>query len=1033
MKTNGSLSYTFTLSNLLKVAFLLVILQSFPICGIGGDRNLEKLIQSMQSEWDAVYAEALKKEKGEESLLSNAEMRYVLGNAAFNKYDFKTAKLEYSLGVLAAEQELDSSLISFLNYRLAVVNHQEGRFHKADSLFQLAYEVAAKADKRLAQVFALNGWGLNSSEIGNAREALDHFNKGIPIADSLGRKDLKWKLLYGKMEGFAHLGMYSAGYESGLSSLELAEELKDTMLIAKSNLGIAIILNSSKQHERSLLFYKAAYDAFYERGDDYWCGVVSINLCNTYTDVNKLELALEAGKRAERIFDTISLLPQVITANSNLGYVYSRMAKYDSALYYYSKNDELAGDRNISSMLVSYLGTSECYNKINRYEKSVFYAEKGLKMFNDKEEESIKLGYYAVLADSYEKLGNLSKAYEYQKLRYNSLKEGRDVQETKKITELEARFKYEREKADLESKQLLEKAKSEKELANREDLIKLGTLIILLISILLFLIYRLYSNKQKDNRLLQASNEEVKKQAAQLKEMDSIKSRFFTNISHEFRTPLTLIRGPIDQMSKENRSEEEASLLKTAKKNTDRLLVLVNQILELSELQVKGKKLKLQEVDLESYLKRIVGSFESLAKMRNIHLSLNLPDAGKQVYLEAEAIEKVLVNLLSNAFKFTGDNKSIHVSGVVENGLFILKVSDTGVGIEKSKLQHIFEMFYYTDSDRSVSSGIGLALINELVRNHKGTIEVESAVKEGTTFTVEVPVSLNFYDSNNVLYEVVPVHENKKIEPGLDVGDENETTTTELKTDKYSVLLIEDNEDIRTYVKSILISDYNILEASNGKDGVEKALEFIPDLILSDVMMPVMDGFEAAKILKTDEKTSHIPLILLTAKGDKQSKLDGLSIQIDDYLLKPFDHDELLIRIRNLIENRKVMQEKFGDGIRNNPEKINLPSLDQQFVDKVRKVIEERMDDPDLSVDELAKEVGVSRSQLHRKMVALSGRSTSVFIRNIRLRKAHLLLENNVASITEICYLVGFSSPSYFNKCFKEMYGVTPKQVRLNS
>ena len=991
---------------------------------------MEWLYNIIDNEWDSAYAMAQQTLNGEPTELKEYEAYFVDATNHIRRHDFEAAFFAYNKSYDLAVKDNDSIILSYINYRLAVAYYQFGKPLVSDSLFSAAYEIAASTDEKLAQIYALNGSGLTASELGEFNRSLSYFEKGIPIAREINDKVNEWALEYGKMECFSKMELISMGYETGLRTLEIAKEQNDTTLIAKSSMAIAIILTKNKEYDEAITYFQFAYDAFKRKKNLYWCGIVAVNMAKVYTDLKNFDAALVSCREAQSVFDSLPILPQMMSVNNNMGAIYLRTGKIDSALYNYRKNVELADGNKVGSIVTTYNGLAKCYLEIKQYNKVIENSLLGLEAMPDGEAASEKLQLYEMLALSYDKLGNTRKAFEYSELKFLALKESRDLQEAKKITELETKYHYEKEKAILESEKILQKQESDRQLSARELQINIGLFVIVLILIILFLIFRMYQIKKKDNSLLQSSNNEIKYQAEQLKAMDSIKSRFFTNISHEFRTPLTLIKGPVDQLEKEDLNPKNKKLLTTIKRNANRLLILINQILELSELQSENKALKLGKVNLNSFTKRVVGAFESLAESRNMELTCECDSESSIVVIDEEAIEKILINLISNAFKFTVDKGRIAVHSEIRNGWLILVVKDTGIGIEEKELENIFEMFYHTESDQSASSGIGLALINELIKNHQGKIDVQSQKNEGTEFTIEIPATEEFYRQSNVVYEW---QDEQVIKTNDDWIDEMVTTTEGVnsteESDKSTILLVEDNKEIREYMSAILENKYSVLKAENGKVGVEMASQMIPDLIVSDIMMPEMDGFEAARLIKADEKTSHIPMILLTAKGDKDSKMEGLSLEIDDYLVKPFDQDELLQRINNLISNRKLLQNKFSNGMLKSPEALNIPSIDQQFVDRVRKIIEERLDDHELSVDELAREVGVSRSQLHRKIVALSGKSTSVFIRNIRLKKAYHLIEAKTGTVSEISDQVGFSSPSYFNKCFKELFGVTPKHV----
>ena len=430
-------------------------------------------------------------------------------------------------------------------------------------------------------------------------------------------------------------------------------------------------------------------------------------------------------------------------------------------------------------------------------------------------------------------------------------------------------------------------------------------------------------------------------------------------------------------------------------------------------------------------------SFESLAIMNTVRLSLNVPVENLMIYFDREKMEVILKNLLSNAFKFTPNGNEISVS-VAATGLshIDIKVRDTGIGISEEELPKIFNRFYQVDSAHTREhggTGIGLALVKELVELHHGNITVDSKIGVYTEFIITLPLGKEHLAANEIVepaeqpcVENIIVDKNEFIHSVKD-NINNET----LLTNKNIILIVEDNTDVREFIKDSLGNEYHFEEAENGEEGIKKAEELIPDLIISDVMMPKMDGNDMTRKLKSDHKTSHIPIILLTAKSGQENRIEGLETGADDYLTKPFDAKELHTRINNLINLRKKLQEIYStDKIAALPKsKHKLKGIDAQFMERIFKVIEEHISEEEFSIEEFGNEVGMSRSQMFRKIKALTGKSCSVYLRSIRLAKAKIMLQNNQANVSEIAYSVGFGSPSYFAHCFKEEFGFAPSEL----
>jgi signal transduction histidine kinase/ligand-binding sensor domain-containing protein/DNA-binding response OmpR family regulator len=538
-------------------------------------------------------------------------------------------------------------------------------------------------------------------------------------------------------------------------------------------------------------------------------------------------------------------------------------------------------------------------------------------------------------------------------------------------------------------------------------------------------------------------------ESQKLQEVDQMKTRFFTNISHEFRTPLTLILGPVEEMLDTTpMTSANQPKLKLVHRNARRLLELINQLLDLARLDAGRLRLQAQAGNLVTTVRTAVAAFETLANQRQIELQFSSSADAIEAYFDRDKLETVLYNLLSNAFKFTPEGGFISVSVSTptnEPGIprktkhaqyATILVEDSGQGIAAHQLAHIFDRFYQADHSTFVEqegSGIGLALTRELVHLHEGEIYVNSQPGEGTSFAVFLPMGHAHLKADQLRTDESVVPSYPALKPELSPttnGIQAETVyaTTTTQPDLPLVLLVEDNADMRTYLQSSLGGGYRVVTAPNGAEGVHQATQLIPDLVVSDVMMPQMDGFQLCQHLKTDERTSHIPVILLTAQAGRESKLSGLETGADDYLVKPFDAEELRVRVRNLILQRQKLRERFAGEIKLPPTEVAPPSADDLFLKKVMEVVEINMSNPDFNVDKLSREIGMSQSQLYRKITALTGINSSEFIRRLRLQRAAALLAAGRGNVTEVSYEVGFNNLSYFAKCFKELYGQSPSE-----
>ncbi len=535
-------------------------------------------------------------------------------------------------------------------------------------------------------------------------------------------------------------------------------------------------------------------------------------------------------------------------------------------------------------------------------------------------------------------------------------------------------------------------------------------------------------------------------EAGKLKELDSLKSKFFTNISHEFRTPLTLIKGPLQDIIEETSDPDKKQVFTAMHKNAERLLELINQLLGLSKLESGEYRLKASIGDIASFVRSCVMSFASRAEQKQVSLqfmessSMKDPIWQNNFYFDPDLMETILVNLLSNALKFTPAHGrvTVHLCPVLKKGIGTaveIVIQDTGIGIAADKLPLIYNRFYQVDdnSDREhEGTGIGLAHVKELVDVHKGQISTKSKPGRGTVFRLRFPLGHQHFSSEQLRSENEV--EQAIIMPEYDVKTEriNHQQLSEQESGrkvKPVVLIVEDHADVRAYLSRILKKSYAILEASHGRQGLEIAAAIIPDLIISDVMMPGLDGYEFCKRIKTGDTTSHIPLILLTARAEENDLLYGLENGADDYLTKPFNSRELKMRIANLIQSRRKLREQFEKNMLVKPSDISVTSRDRAFVEKLLKLVEKNMDNEHFSVEGFAQEAGMSPSQLNRKLKALLNQSSIQFIRSLRMHRAKELLEKDAGNVAEIAYMVGFSDPGYFSNTFRKFFGKRPSEV----
>jgi len=553
------------------------------------------------------------------------------------------------------------------------------------------------------------------------------------------------------------------------------------------------------------------------------------------------------------------------------------------------------------------------------------------------------------------------------------------------------------------------------------------------------------------NAQLQQKTLQLEEQSEKLKELDKAKSRFFANISHEFRTPLTLIMGPLDQVRADSKDPEVHKRVGLAYRGAQRLLGLINQLLDLSKFESGKMKLRAVRTDLVLFLKGILEPFEAAARRHGLELDVSTAEESVLLYFDPEKLEKVVGNLLSNAFKFTPRGGRISVSvgrspGGDEEGYVNISVKDTGRGIPEEHLEHIFDRFYQADTTEEhhhKGSGIGLALVKELVDLHHGELTVQSCVGEnsGSEFIITLPLGRAHLSPGEVAEnrDLPPVPPGQTEIPSLfpveteDAADTPGETETgepgeEERPARHIILVVEDNADLRHYIRSSLEPGYDVIEAKDGGEGIEKAKAVIPDLIISDIMMPGVDGYELCRSVKSDVSTCHIPVILLTARASEESIVEGLETGADDYVTKPFNTRVLRARISNLIELRRQLQLSLNREMVLQPARMTVSAMDREFLNDLQAVLEKNLSDPDFNVEELSRRLYMSRTTVYRKIQALSGETPTDFIRYFRLKRAAQLLKSNFGSVTEVAFEVGFNSRAYFTKCFKEKFNQLPSE-----
>ena len=878
--------------------------------------------------------------------------------------------------------------------------------------------------------------------------ALNYVNKAQQLAKKLGLESGLAESIYRKGNVLRNINLYDQAMEHYLSALSIYEKLRNTreIIAVKTEMGRLAQLRSN--NEVALEFYLEALSLTSQIGDKNGVARIHNYIGGIYKNQKQYRSALNHYGLALAQVEEINFKPGISACLSNLGSVHLLLEEYEQAISYNERafeikketGDKLGASRVLSNLANVYskkrqhdkaeklyrqahLLAKEVNNRHevaktefgladnafhrNDYEQCIARANRIISELPYLNDDKLALETHNLLAKAYGAKGEFEKALENAVL-YNRLSDSMYNGKILTVTnELEAKYENEqkRKKIALLAKDIdLQSLKLSKRENERNGII-LFSLVLLVLAVLLYNQFRI---KQKANK--------------KLRELDRLKSNFFANISHEFRTPLTLIKGPIEQLEQNHDETLSIENVKMIRRNTNRVLKMVNQLLDLSKMDEGNLKLEPTEGNVYKCLRAVAASFNSHAAQRNIDYKVQIPQTILWASFDRDKLENIVYNLLGNAFKFSEDGATIVFEvNFGQRGLFI-QVSDSGKGIPQESLSFIFDRFYQVDGSNireKEGTGIGLSLSKDLVELMDGTITVASEVGKGTFFTVLLQLQEIKTGADEALQTV-------KIEKATVLKTPYLLSKADIR-EVPRVLLVEDNSDMRHFIHELLIKSYKVEEAIHGVAGLKMAIDNPPDLIITDLMMPKMDGITLCKKLKEDVQTSHVPIIMLTAKAGMENKLEGLETGADDYLTKPFDGEELLVRAKNLIVQRQRLRDLFTNKeVQVDPKKVTVNSVDQIFLEKVLELLEANFSESDFGVPQMQKSLAMSKTQLHRKLKALTSEAPGELLRNFRLKRAAQLLSQKADSVTQIAYKVGFNNLSYFAKCFKELYGVAP-------
>jgi signal transduction histidine kinase/DNA-binding response OmpR family regulator len=985
-----------TKARILKKTLLIFGVFLFPIKHAYSQSNIDSLIQVIQKQRE----DTCKVDSYQNAYLLLRHEDYKKALMYVDKGLKLATKLDYKIGILNSylakgeyyetTGQQDSALMTYIKaeHIAKTINNRDGiseslvgqgsalsslqRLDEADSVANLGIQIAKTPpidSLRLVYFYMILS---NTTYFRNDYEqSIKYDQKALEYNSSDFGKKARTQLNIGST--FKVLGNYKktdAYYQKALKNAKKTND--NSRLLALIHYEIGTLKSDLKEFDAAKIEFNYALNHFNKVNDQLMMAELYINLGKIHREKKEYLLSIENLKKALSVLKSINSPTSVANAEFELGLTYYSLRDFKNAEYYF-----LSAQNRFKTL------------------KDV-YKQRAILM---------------KISKLYASLKNYKKAYNYLDLVKTQDDSLFDINTEKSITEIEEKYQNKQKQQEIEllsAENEIASLKIEKQNNLRNYLILAAILLVILIIVL----YNSNQLKAKANK--------------KLKELDSLKTNFFTNVSHEFRTPLTLILSPLHELRKRKLDSDTSTQLEIIHRNANVLSELTNQLLDLSKLEAGNLSLSVSKDDLNAFLRVLSASFESLAIANNIALHVDIKNIPEQAYFDRDKIQKIVNNLMSNAFKFTSENGSVSMIAKHQGNNIVIEVSDTGNGITPEDQKEIFNRFYQssTNSSSSAGTGIGLTLAKELAQLHKGDITVSSEVGYGASFRFAFPLHKAAYSEDDISEETkVDISvKRKSIIPGPS------TSKQRYDNSKIQILVVEDNKDLSAHISNLLKPKYHVRHAYNGKAGVESAIKHIPDLIITDLMMPKMDGISLNKAIKNNEKTSHIPVVFLTAKADRNTKLESLKTGADDFLVKPFDNEELLVRIENIITQRQKLQQKFAQTLTLSPSKIEIQSKEEAFIKKALEVVDYNLSNSEFSVESFQKEMGMSRMQLHRKLKALTNFSASEFIRDIRLQRAADLLTNKDLNINEIAYSCGFNSPSYFTQCFSQKFGASPSR-----
>lgn len=909
--------------------------------------------------------------------------------------------LIFILPCLVAAQQGNHHLLKYRNF----LEQQSRSFHKTNDSTALVIKALKKDNSLIANGYAEELKAISTTDLDQKVQA---YKDAILFYNSAGEilrlaevyPTLVFLLQYYNRNGEA--------MEYATRTVEFSRKNASTPLLITSLVDLGKLLHQNKQFEGSKNLLLEAYQLHQKNQDIitnlyYQLGEVFILLNKTDSALYYLDKGLEWTKKVNQNEEALNL--KVMKGKA---YLYNNELNKAEDIFNQSFKEVENSPIQKSKLPSMYYLQTMLYNKQKRFTDAVQSAEKAIEYLKGRKNWRLISNIRSEKLTALQSLGKYKEANEEVRIWKQTID---SLQETeKKALFADAASRYETNK-------LQELITSQEVHIQTSKYRNRWILALLLLSIAAtFAIYQFMKNK---NQKTKHEAQLIKLDADRIKELDKVKSAFFTNISHEFRTPLTLIIEPLKTLDRELREGSHKNMFKRMRYAADAMLKLINEMLDLAKIESGKRKLKSEDGELTSFVKKLCFSVQSLADIKHINLMVQTPDNPMYLTFDRACLETIVVNLLNNAIKYTPEFGQVKLDLYAFQDQTVLSISDTGIGIDANDLPHIFDRYYRVENEENtmIGSGIGLALIKELVELHGGSIRVTSLINEGTTFVIHLPLK----KCNAVTYEEL------QLDNSLPYATNHYTLTKNIGAEK--ILIVEDNAALSVHLKELLKDIEQVFIASNGIEGFEYAISEIPDIIITDLIMPEVDGMELISMLRNDQRTDHIPIILLTGNTEIENRIEGWKRGTDAYLNKPVVSEELLSVIENLIQQRVLLQQKYASGFnKSEDEKEIVITPESIFLKKVMEIIENHFEDEQFSVEILADQLHMSRSNLFRKVSAITGNNPTMLIRDYRLQRAMQLLKQG-QSPKEVCYLTGFNSFSYFGKCFKDKFGIVPSSV----